>query len=200
MSLAPLFTHFFLMLAMQFGGLTELEPGQGYDFTVDPQYTGGLPAEIFYQVRLTEIPVEDYYTCEAALYMGSDTPFEVWTIAGYQSEDEINVFSFISNTDINFYSVNEAGGPFVLPKYRMEEVNWYSDAPEFPFRTFYSSTAEEAVLDYITHHGDTSSVRFGTEDGFFLTPYFAGEHRDELNAVDITMEEAIMRFSCDYVN
>jgi hypothetical protein len=30
---------------------------------------GGLSAEIFYEIRLTEIPAEDYYTCEAALYM-----------------------------------------------------------------------------------------------------------------------------------
>lgn len=160
MSVLLLFANFFLMISMQFGGLTFAEPGQGYDFYGAP-WGGEDNSGVYFEVRLTDVPVEDYYTCRVEMYTveGRDysnpaarQPQGGFEIAGYQSGNEINVFSFMDDNGTKLYSVNEAGAPFILPVQTIDaDFNWDISGNEFPYRYMFGSTMEEMRLDYTGH-------------------------------------------------
>lgn len=98
MDISYIFIRFILAIVMQFGGVTEMLPGEGYVFS---------SYDKVYDIEMTETPAPSYYIITIREYLiDPDDPYaaddyaypenliEEHSIAGYQSEDEIFVFSY----------------------------------------------------------------------------------------------------------
>ncbi len=186
MNIVSFIGHLLLMVSMQFGGVTELEVGEGYKFHIADQIDS---PEVVYEMRLVEIPYEGYFTCEMAIYTEPETynPDVKLIIAGTQTQNEIYVFSFKDTGGNNFFSVNDAGEPFVFLKYKMEEKYWDVKDSEFPFRNMYASTDKELCLDFKTNYANAMELIY-ENPGLSVSMHYNGRYYNELSFIDINLD------------